>query len=68
MERDVFDELRKRTDPGKKRPYFFMGNTVTHPQRFMVVGIFSPALELKAPPGKKVPRVQAPPSKQGSLF
>ncbi len=68
VERDVFAELQRRTDPAKKRPYFFMGNTVSHPRRFMVVGIFSPALELNAPDGKKVPRAPVPPSNQGSLF
>jgi hypothetical protein len=68
VEQDVYAELRKRTDPTKKRPYFFMGNTVTHPQRFMVVGIFSPALELNTPAGKKVTRAPAAPSNQGTLF
>ncbi|MFW6087505.1 MAG: hypothetical protein ACODAG_09900 [Myxococcota bacterium] len=41
-EKDVIAKIRQLMDPGKRDPYFFLGNTKAHSRNFMIVGLFHP--------------------------
>lgn len=44
-ERDVIRKLEQLVNPAKRDAYLFLGNTLPHPQSFMVVGLFCPPRE-----------------------
>lgn len=43
-EADVIAMIHEVTDPEKKDVYLFLGNTLAHPQSFMIVGFYYPKL------------------------
>ncbi|WP_437755831.1 hypothetical protein [Sorangium sp. So ce1389] len=52
-ERDVIKKVEDQMDPGKRDPYFFLGNTKAHSNSFMIVGLYYPARDVqksKRPP------------------
>lgn len=51
-ESDVRAKLAEMLDPATKDPYFYLGNTLAHPQSFFIVGLFTP-------PAKKEPLQRA---------
>ncbi|HVY46475.1 MAG TPA: hypothetical protein VHB21_11380 [Minicystis sp.] len=44
-ERDVIDHIQNLLDPKQRDPFLFLGNTLAHPQNFMIVGLFHPPIE-----------------------
>lgn len=54
--RDVIQRITNLMDPSKRDPYFFMGNTMAHPQNFMIVGLFHPPKATARASKKKPPR------------
>lgn len=41
-ESKVVQRIQQLMDPSKREPYFFLGNTKAHSNRFMIVGLFHP--------------------------
>jgi hypothetical protein len=58
-EQKVVEKIQQLMDPEKREPYFFLGNTMAHPQRFMIVGLFHPPKHEPPKPKK---------AEQGSLL
>lgn len=55
-ERDVISQIESRLDFTKRDAYLFLGNSMPHPQNFMIVGFFCPPIlaeETKTSPDDK---------------
>jgi hypothetical protein len=44
-ELDVITKINEMMDPAKRDAHFFLGNTKSHPQNFMIVGMYYPPIQ-----------------------